>query len=133
MKALVFSTLLISSAFSFANEAPDELANRAAFQSQASRSEVIAQYLKARAEGTLIDTSEAGYAMHGPVFALNTLSEPKLTRQQVVGEYVQARAEGSLVDTSEAGSMHFPTFAMRRVERAEVYAARAPAAWAESD
>lgn len=133
MKALVFSTLLMSAAFSFANEASDELANRSAFQSQLTRAEVIAEFVQARAQGTLIDTSEAG-SMHGPVYALNTLSEPQLTRQQVIDDYLQARADGSLVDTSEAGSMHFPVFAAKRSEQPEIYAARAMAAgWAESD
>jgi hypothetical protein len=119
MKALVFSALMMSATFSFANEAQDELMNRAAFDSRLTRAEVMAEFEQARAEGTLVD---------GPAYSLNTLSESQLTRQQVTNDYIQARADGSLVDTSEGGSMHAPVFAGRRP--AENFAG---SSWAESE
>jgi len=60
MKKIIISALLLGAFSAFANEAGDELQNRAAFQSELTRAEVRGDYLRAKADGTLIDTSEAG-------------------------------------------------------------------------
>ena len=128
MKTLLFPVLLMSAAFSFANEAADDRMNRASFESQLTRSAVQAGFVQARAEGTLPDTSEAG----GMFAQLPTDSQ--LTRAQVHAEYLRARAEGTLPDTSETGSMFAsqPATGTGRA-RAEVYAEAVQAARAGID
>ncbi len=59
MKKIIISTLLLGAFSAFANEAGDELQNRAAFQGDTTRAEVRGDYLRAKADGTLVDTSEA--------------------------------------------------------------------------
>lgn len=59
MNKSIISLLLLGSATAFANEAADDQANRAAFAGGATRAEVTAAYLDARAQGALPDTSEA--------------------------------------------------------------------------
>jgi hypothetical protein len=59
MKKIIISTLLLSAFSAFANETGDELQNRIAFQSNLTRAEVRVDYLRAKAAGTLVDTSEA--------------------------------------------------------------------------
>ena len=59
MKKIIISTLLLSAFSAFANEAGDDLQNRAAFQGELTHAEVRAEYLRAKAGGNLIDTSEA--------------------------------------------------------------------------
>jgi hypothetical protein len=59
MKKIIISTLLLSAFSAFANEAGDEMHNRAAFQGAFARAEVSGDYLRARSAGALIDTSEA--------------------------------------------------------------------------
>jgi hypothetical protein len=59
MKKTILSILLASSFGAFANEAGDELQNRPQFQGERTRAEVRAEFLNAKAAGTLIDTSEA--------------------------------------------------------------------------
>lgn len=59
MKKIIISTLLLSAFSAFANEAGDDLRNRAAFQSDFTRAEVRADYLRAKSAGTLVDASEA--------------------------------------------------------------------------
>jgi hypothetical protein len=59
MKKIIISTLLLSAFSAFANEAGDELQNRAAFQGESTRAEVRGDYLRAKSAGALIDTSEA--------------------------------------------------------------------------
>ena len=59
MKKIIISTLLLGAFSAFANEAGDELQNRGAFRSESTRAEVRTDYLRAKAERTLIDTSEA--------------------------------------------------------------------------
>lgn len=59
MKKIIISTLLLGAFSAFANEAGDDLQNRAAFQGQLTRAEVRADYVRAAAGGNLIDTSEA--------------------------------------------------------------------------
>lgn len=59
MNKIILSALLLSAFSAFANEAGDELQNRAAFQGDSTRSEVRADYLRAKAAGTLVDNSEA--------------------------------------------------------------------------
>jgi hypothetical protein len=120
MKTLTFSILLMSASVGFANEAMDERMNHAPIQSQLTRGQVVDEYLQARADGTLPDTSE-GVWMPTPYASGATLVR-RLTREQVTAEYLQARSEGSLVDTSEAGSMHTPVFAGARPVRPEIFA-----------
>ena len=59
MKKIIISTLLLGAFSAFANEAGDDLQNRSAFQGERTRAEVRADYLRAKAAGTLVDTSEA--------------------------------------------------------------------------
>ena len=59
MNKIIISTLLLSAFSAFANEAGDDLQNRAAFQGDLTSAEVRADYVRAKAAGTLIDTSEA--------------------------------------------------------------------------
>jgi hypothetical protein len=59
MNKIIISTLLLSTLSAFANEAGDDLQNRAAFQSAHTRAEIRADYQGARSAGALIDTSEA--------------------------------------------------------------------------
>lgn len=58
MKTILISIALLASASAFANEAPDELANRQAFNGVATRAAVQGAYLHARAAGTLPVTDE---------------------------------------------------------------------------
>lgn len=113
--------MMMTATFSFANEASDDRMNRAAFESQLTRDAVRAEYLQARSEGTLIDTSEAG-SVHRTLYTAQGMPATRLTRQQVAAEYIEARADGSLVDTSEAGSMHAPVFANARQASPEIFA-----------
>lgn len=129
MKTLVFPVLLMSAAFSFANEATDERMNRAFFESQLTRSAVQSEFLQARAEGKLPDTSETS-SMYAQLPAQDAgVAGHRITRAQVHAEYLRAKAEGTLPDTSETGSM----FASQPVtgpgrNRAEVYAEAVQAA-----
>lgn len=59
MKKIIISTLLLSAFSAFANEAADDLQNRAAFQGERTRAEGRGDYISAKSAGTLIDTSEA--------------------------------------------------------------------------
>lgn len=59
MNRIIISTLLLSAFSAFANDASDDLRNRAAFQSELTRAEVRGDYLRAKSAGTLADTSEA--------------------------------------------------------------------------
>ncbi|MDI1269430.1 MAG: hypothetical protein PSV40_10080 [Polaromonas sp.] len=59
MKKIIISTLLLSAFSAFANEAGDDLQNRAAFQGELTRAEVRADYLRTKMGGNLFDTSEA--------------------------------------------------------------------------
>jgi hypothetical protein len=59
MKKTILSILLASSFGAFANEAAEELQNRSQFQGERTRAEVRAEFMNAKAAGTLIDTSEA--------------------------------------------------------------------------
>ena len=59
MKKIIISTLLLSAFSAFANEAGDDLQNRAAFQGDLTRAEVRADYLHTKSAGALVDTSEA--------------------------------------------------------------------------
>lgn len=58
MKTLVASLMMLGAATAFANEAADERHNRLAFQGATARAAVQADYLAARANGTLPDTGE---------------------------------------------------------------------------
>ena len=83
MHKSVIALFLLTSAAAFANEAADEQANRTAFIGSASRAEVQAEYLRARAQGQLPDTSEAA--------ALASPAIPSVrSRQAVRAEAVQA-------------------------------------------
>jgi hypothetical protein len=62
MKSIPLSILLLAAASAFANEAADEQRNRLSFRGELARPEVRADYLKARADGTLPVTSEAASA-----------------------------------------------------------------------
>jgi len=132
MKTLVLPVLLMSAAFSFANDAndpADDRMNRASFESQRTRSAVQAEFLQARAEGTLPDTSETG-SMYAQVPTVDSsLAGHQLTRAQVHAEYLRAKAEGTLPDTSETGSMFasLPVTGPGR-NRAQVYAEAVQAA-----
>lgn len=106
MKTYVLPALLMTAAVSFANEAADDRMNRAAFDSQLSRSEVQSEFLRARSEGTLPDTSETGHMFAQLPPAQGNLAGSRLTRGQVHAEYLRAKAEGTLPDTSETGSMY---------------------------
>jgi len=123
MKTLTFSILLMSAAAAFANEAADERMNHGPFEGQLTRAQVASEYLSARAEGTLPDTSEIGSA-HAQVTDATRIAATLLTRAQVVAEFIRARADGTLVDTSEVGAMHAPTLDPGR--------GRAPAVYAEA-
>jgi hypothetical protein len=59
MNKIIISALLLSTFSAFANEAGDEMQNRAAFQGDLTRAEVRGDYLRAKSAGALIDTSEA--------------------------------------------------------------------------
>ncbi len=59
MKAALLTLLVFTGGAALANEAGDELANRAAVQSSLSRQAVQQEYLDARRDGTLPVTSEA--------------------------------------------------------------------------
>lgn len=59
MKAVLLTLLVFTGTAALANEAGDELANRTAVQSTASRQSVQDAYLAARQAGTLVVTSEA--------------------------------------------------------------------------
>jgi hypothetical protein len=59
MKKTLLSLVLLSSFGAFANEAGDELHNRAQFLGERTRAEVRSEFLNAKAAGALIDTSEA--------------------------------------------------------------------------
>jgi hypothetical protein len=84
MKKTLLSILLVSSFGAFANEAGDELQNRSRFQGERTRAEVRAEFLNAKAAGTLIDTSEAASQQS----LLPTVSE--LSRASVKFEAIQA-------------------------------------------
>jgi len=58
MNKIIISALLLSTFSAFANEAGDELQNRAAIQGELTRAEVRDDYLRAQSAGVL-DTSEA--------------------------------------------------------------------------
>ena len=58
MKTVLVSLALLACASAFANEAPDERANREAFAGVATRAEVQSDYLHARETGTLPVTDE---------------------------------------------------------------------------
>lgn len=59
MKTAVLSLMMLAAASAFANEAADDRANRQTFQSATTRAAVQAEYLTARSQGTLPDTSDA--------------------------------------------------------------------------
>lgn len=59
MKAILLTLLAFTGTAALANEAADELANRTPFVSTLSRQAVQQDYLDARRDGTLPDTSEA--------------------------------------------------------------------------
>ena len=59
MKKIIISALLFSTFSAFANDASDDLQNRAAFQGDLTRAEVRGDYLRAKSAGALTDTSEA--------------------------------------------------------------------------
>jgi hypothetical protein len=127
MKTYLLPILLMSAAVSFANEAADDRMNRSpAFESQLSRSAVQSEFMQARADGTLPDTSETGsmFAQLPPVGS--AVAGQQITRAQVHAEYLRAKAEGTLPDTSETGSVYasLPVTATGRA-RAEVYAVQA--------
>lgn len=69
MKTVAITLLALASTASFANVASDELANRTAFSSVASRQAVKDAYLDARRSGTLPVTSDAA--------SLETVTVPK--------------------------------------------------------
>jgi len=59
MKTLTATLLLLAAGTAFANEAADEFANRQFFAGTAARATVSAEFLAARAGGTLPPTGES--------------------------------------------------------------------------
>lgn len=58
MKTIVVSLMMLGAASAFANEATDDQRNRQTFQGVTTRAAVQAEYLAARANGTLPVTGE---------------------------------------------------------------------------
>lgn len=86
MKILLVSLMMLGAASAFANEAGDDQANRQTFQSATSRAAVQAEYLTARSQGTLPDTSEAAsLQVQGP-----TVPNSAQTRAEVKQQARQA-------------------------------------------
>ena len=90
MNKILISTLLLASATAFAGDAADELRNRTAFDSGLARAHVRADYLQARGNGTLPDTSEAG----------------SLRVQAIPGTRERAEVKAEAVQAARAHTIH---------------------------
>lgn len=74
--------MMLGAATAFANEAADERHNRLAFQGATTRAAVQADYLAARANGTLPDTGEtASLRTPAPTGAASTVSRDDVKRE----------------------------------------------------
>jgi hypothetical protein len=83
MQKSIIALFLLTASAAFANEAADEQANRATFAGAATRAEVKAEYLSARGQGRLPETSEAASLASPPVTSARS-------REAVRAEAVQA-------------------------------------------
>ena len=82
MKTLAVSIMILGAATAFANEAADDRANRQTFESATTRAAVQAEYLTARAQGTLPVTSEAAsLQVQGPIVPGSALSRAEVRHE----------------------------------------------------